>query len=145
MNLGTTPPLIPPTSARKIRSGPSVSRWFVISWHGSVAGGRRALRRSGSLFLAMRIRQLSKTLEVEVDLGRIRRYDRGAAALSAKSAVDPGAGEAGAFGRDMVMMQALSGVENLRFANAEIGFDMFDEISEVAGVGLVGSDVLGGV
>jgi hypothetical protein len=52
------------------------------------------VRGSGASFLAMCLGQIGQALEMEIDLGRVWRHDRGAAAFSAEAAVDPGAGEA---------------------------------------------------
>src|SRR5262245_34074272 len=93
----------------------------------------------------MRLGQFGEALEMEIELWRVRRHDGGAAALLAMTPVDPGASETGALGRDMVVMQALGRMQDLGFANGQVRFEMLEQISEIAGVGLVGADILGRV
>src|SRR4029078_2202075 len=82
---------------------------------------------------------------MEIDLGRSGHLYGGARTLLAEAPVDPGAGKAGAFGWHMVVVKTLGRMQDLGFANAEIDFEMLEQIVEVAWIGLIGTNILGRV
>src|SRR4030095_2066482 len=104
---------------------------------------RNSIDRSAAGLLAMEVGEFGEGRHLPVRLHRLVGGACGAEVAFGGAPVDPGGGEAGGLGRDMIGEQALGRVQQALLSHAENRQALQQDL-EVARRRLVGADVLGG-